>query len=49
MLENDEDEGMSKQEVQLHLESTKVRIIEKLYLGDFAIDTWYYCPLPAEY
>ena len=34
---------------QRHQEITKVRNIEKLYFGDYQIDTWYYSPYPDEY
>ena len=34
---------------QRHQEVTKVRNIEKLYFGQYEIDTWYYSPYPEEY
>lgn len=30
-------------------EQTKVRNIEKIYFGEYEIDTWYYSPYPEEY
>lgn len=32
-----------------HKEQTRVRNIEKVYFGDYEIDTWYYSPYPEEY
>jgi histone acetyltransferase MYST1 len=32
-----------------HKEQTRVRNIEKVYFGDYEIDTWYYSPYPEDY
>jgi histone acetyltransferase MYST1 len=32
-----------------HQETTKVRNIEKIYFGEYEINTWYYSPYPEEY
>eukprot|EP00347_Sterkiella_histriomuscorum_P012725 403367456 len=32
-----------------HQETTKIRNIEKIYFGDYEINTWYFSPYPEEY
>ena len=32
-----------------HQMKTRVRNVEKVFFGQYEIDTWYYSPYPAEY
>ena len=41
--------GMTFDELQLHDEVTRVKRIEKIQIGKFLADTWYYSPFPPQY
>ena len=42
-------EDFDPQQLREHEEFTKVKNIEKIELGRFEMETWYYSPFPPEY
>eukprot|EP00922_Rhytidocystis_sp_ex-Travisia-forbesii_P035579 GHVS01052809.1.p1 GENE.GHVS01052809.1~~GHVS01052809.1.p1 ORF type:complete len:458 (+),score=57.20 GHVS01052809.1:199-1374(+) len=46
---DDEHAGMDEEYLREHEEVTKVKTINKLKMGKFFVDTWYFSPYPKEY
>ena len=44
-----EHEGISAQMLREHEEITKVKNVDRIELGQYQMETWYFCPLPPEY
>jgi len=47
-MDHDEHEGMDEASLKEHEQVTKVKNVEKVELGDFLMETWYFSPYPKE-
>jgi len=47
-MDHDEHEGMDEASLKEHEEVTKIKNVERVELGDFCMDTWYFSPFPKE-
>jgi histone acetyltransferase MYST1 len=46
---HDEHEGMDEASIKEHEEVTKIKNINKIEIGRYIMDTWYFSPFPKEY
>lgn len=49
LSENTSEEGMDVASIIAHQSYTKVKTIDKIELGKFRCDAWYYSPYPPSY
>ena len=47
-MDHDEHEGMDEASLKEHEEVTKIKNVERVELGDFRMETWYFSPFPKE-
>lgn len=48
-MDHDEHEGIDPTSQKSHEEATKYKTIEKIEMGQYRCDTWYFSPYPEEY
>lgn len=46
---DDDHQGMDEQYLREHEENTKLKTINKIQMGKYLVDTWYFSPYPKEY